>query len=111
MFEKEAEEYATRNVFFDGVPKPVFNPQRKEDWKNGAEFGYNKALKWHDLRKNYNLPSTILALWENAVCDIRAEIKSQETLSLGYAKALCDKLETSMVAIAKGDVEYAHFSI
>ena len=43
MFEQEAEDYATRDVFFDGVPKPVVNHQRKEDWQKGAEFGYNKA--------------------------------------------------------------------
>jgi hypothetical protein len=58
--EKEAEEYATRDVFFDGVPKPIINYQRKEDWQNGAEFGYNKANEWHyvkdgDLPKEENL--------------------------------------------------------
>ena len=50
MFEKEAEEYATRDVFFDGVPEPVINHQRKEDWQKGAEFGYNKANKWHFVK-------------------------------------------------------------
>ena len=50
MFEKEAEEYATRDVFFDGVPEPVINHQRKNDWKNGAEFGYNKANEWHFVK-------------------------------------------------------------
>ena len=44
MFEKEAEEYATRDVFFDGVPEPVINHQRKEDWQKGAEFGYKQGL-------------------------------------------------------------------
>ena len=50
MFEKEAEEYATRNVFFDGVPEPVINYQRKDDWQKGAEFGYNKANEWHYMK-------------------------------------------------------------
>lgn len=47
MFEKEAEKYATRDVFFNGVPEPIINHQRKEDWQKGAEFGYNKANEWH----------------------------------------------------------------
>lgn len=50
MFEKEAIEYATRDVFFDGVPKPVINHQRKEDWQKGAVFGYNKANEWHYVK-------------------------------------------------------------
>lgn len=50
MFEKEAIEYATRDVFFDGVSKPVINHQRREDWQKGAEFGYNKANEWHYVK-------------------------------------------------------------
>lgn len=42
MFEKEVEECTTRDVFFDGVSESAVNPQRKEDWQKGAEFGYNK---------------------------------------------------------------------
>ena len=50
-----------------------------------------------------------IALWENAVCEIRAENKASE--SNARIAHLCDKLESSMVAYAKGDVEYAHFAI
>jgi hypothetical protein len=50
-----------------------------------------------------------LALWENVVCEIRAENKARENNA--YIAHLCDKLESSMVAYAKGDVEYAHFAI
>ena len=50
MFEKEAEEYNQK------VP---FNPLNVEKeirraFQKGAEFGYNKANEWHDLRKNSN---------------------------------------------------------
>ena len=34
------------------------------------------------------------------VCEIRGEIKAQDTPSLVYAKELCDKLEHSMCALA-----------
>lgn len=50
-----------------------------------------------------------LALWENAVCEIRAENKACENNA--HIAHLCDKLESSMVAYAKGNVEYAHFAI
>ena len=45
----------------------------------------------------------LIALWENTVCEIRGEIKAQESPSLVYAKELCDKLENSMVAFARGE--------
>lgn len=50
-----------------------------------------------------------LAIWENTVCEIRAENKACENNA--YIAHLCDKLENSMVAYAKGNVEYAHFAI
>ena len=43
MFEKEAREYATRDVFFDGVPEPVINHRRKDDWQKGAEYGFKRC--------------------------------------------------------------------
>lgn len=50
-----------------------------------------------------------IALWEQAVCEIRAENKAcNNNARIAH---LCDKLESSMVAYAKGNVEYAHFAI
>ena len=39
MFEKEAEEYA----------KKLLNPSLEYAFKDGAEFGYNKANEWHEI--------------------------------------------------------------
>ena len=50
-----------------------------------------------------------IALWEQAVCEIRAENKASNNNA--HIAHLCDKLENSMVAYAKGNVEYAHFAI
>ena len=50
-----------------------------------------------------------LAKWEAAVCEIRAENKACENNM--YISQLCYRLETSMVAYSKGNVEFAHFSI
>lgn len=50
----------------------------------------------------YVIPKDILGLWEQTVCEIRSEIKAQESPALVYAKELCDKLEHSMCALAGG---------
>lgn len=50
-----------------------------------------------------------IALWEDVVCEIRKENKACENNA--WIASLCDKLESSMIAYAKGDVEYAHFVI
>ena len=56
MFEKEAKEYATvgwdkssdsRDVFVPRIDEIKFN-----DWRNGAEFGYNKCFE--QIRKIVN---------------------------------------------------------
>lgn len=54
------------------------------------------------MMSELKLPQDILSLWENTVCEIRSEIKAQETPALVYAKELCDKLEHSMCALAGG---------
>lgn len=68
-----------------------------------------KCGKCHDVVSNivnnkdgFTLPKDILGLWEQTVCEIRSEIKTQETPALVYAKELCDKLEHSMCALAGG---------
>ena len=65
--------------------------------------------KCHDVvsdivnnKDGFILSKDILGLWEQTVCEIRGEIKAQETPALIYAKELCDKLEHSMCALAGG---------
>ena len=101
MFEKEAEEYATKECC---TTCTAINCKEKcECWTfalGGAEFGYNKA------NEQLTLPKDILGLWEQTVCEIRSEIKSWDLKGphvSDYAKELCDKLEHSMCALAGGD--------
>lgn len=54
------------------------------------------------MNDEFKLPKDILGLWEQTICEIRGEIKAQETPALMYAKDLCDKLEHSMCALAGG---------
>ena len=68
-------------------------------FKDGAEFGYNKA------NEQLTLPKDILGLWEQTVCEIRSEIKSWDLKGphvSNYAIELCDKLEHSMCDVAGG---------
>lgn len=54
----------------------------------------------------FTLPKDVLGLWEQTVCEIRAEIKSWDLIgphTKQYATSLCDKLEHSMCAVAGGN--------
>lgn len=55
------------------------------------------------MPNEFKLSKDILCLWEQTVCEIRSEIKAQDTPALVYAKELCDKLEHSMCALAGGN--------
>ena len=50
MFEKEAEEEINKEHW----KYSIFKDLAQEYWQKGAEFGYNKANEWHDLRKDPN---------------------------------------------------------
>ena len=86
MFEKEAEEYATK---YDECPKYSTLEWwiKRNAFQKGAEFGYNKANEWHyvkdgDLPKDEEFKwcisdignpyvarwSEILNCWEGTMC-------------------------------------------
>ena len=50
MFEKEAEDYSIdtyETCLYDNLPYANDSRAREESFKDGAEFGYNKANEWH----------------------------------------------------------------
>lgn len=49
MFEKEAEEYANENLEHYEEGQNDYKAL-KQAFQDGAEFGYNKANEWHDLK-------------------------------------------------------------
>ena len=60
MFEKEAEEYATRECCMTCNNINHFCKEKCEGWtfaKKGVEIGYNKANEWHYV-KDGDLPNT-----------------------------------------------------
>lgn len=73
MFEKDAEEYVMREdvvtennkVPFDngyGYQTVDFEKEVKQAFKDGAEFGYNKANEWHYV-KDGDLPKEKKEYW------------------------------------------------
>ena len=68
MFEKEAEEYATRECCMTCNNINHFCKEKCECWtfaKKGAEFGYNKANKWHYVKDELPDEGTYLVIWQN----------------------------------------------
>ena len=66
MFEKEAEEYADKDfALYEPTDHERFT--KENDWRNGAEYGYNKANEWHFV-KDGDLPDTtrlVVVKYEN----------------------------------------------
>ena len=61
-FEKEAKEYSIENYevcLYDDFPYTNDARAREQSFKDGAEFGYNKANEWHkqDIDDIYDLIS------------------------------------------------------
>ena len=67
--EEKAEEYAMRECCMTCNNINHFCKEKCECWifaKKGAEFGYNKANEWHDLRKDLNdVPNDHRYVWTN----------------------------------------------
>ena len=62
MFEEEAKEYSIENYetcLYDDFPYTNDARAREQSFKDGAEFGYNKANEWHkqDIDDIYDLIS------------------------------------------------------
>ena len=68
MFEKEAEEYATRECCMTCNNINHFCKEKCECWtfaKKGVEFGYNKANEWHYVKDELPDEGTYLVIWQN----------------------------------------------
>ena len=85
MFEKEAESYATRECCTSCNNINHFCKEKCECWtfaKKGAEFGYNKANKWHyvkdgDLPKN---STAVLVILKNKRMKISTFMENKFTI-------------------------------
>ena len=85
MFEREAESYATRECCMTCNNINHFCKEKCECWnfaKKGAEFGYNKANKWHyvkdgDLPKN---STAVLVILKNKRMKISTFMENKFTI-------------------------------
>ena len=53
MFEREAEDYSIdtyETCLYDDLPYMNDSRAREESFRDGAEFGYNKANEWHYMK-------------------------------------------------------------
>ena len=91
MFEKEAEDYVMREdvitendrVPFDngyGFQTVSFEDEVKKAFKDGAEFGYNKANEWHYV-KDGDLPKETGLLMSKTLLLV-TKMKGSDCLSL-----------------------------
>lgn len=64
MFEKEADEYIKKIPFVHGpeLVRKIVRKFCKDAFKDGAEFGYNKANEWHFV-KDGDLPKVSSRYW------------------------------------------------
>ena len=91
MFEKEAEEYAGRG----GLSKEkYFFGVKAISFKDGAEFGYNKANEWHyvkdelpPIKKEYNGRSElVLVLSKEKEMQYAQYVEKEKT----WARGICE---------------------
>ena len=94
MFEKEAEEYQTeKRKTFNEYEQLCWGDVYK-DWKNGAEFGYNKANEWHyvkdelpPIKKEYNGRSElVLVLSKEKEMQYAQYVEEEKT----WARGICE---------------------
>ena len=66
MFEKEAEEKAEEKYHYkDKEVIPLEAIGYEYGYKDGAEFGYNKANEWHYVKDKLPDEGTYLVVWQN----------------------------------------------
>ena len=91
MFEKEAEEYANR---FWGNKESLDRACTIDNFKDGAEFGYNKANEWHyvkdglpSIKKEYNGRSElVLVLSKEKEMQYAQYVEKEKT----WARGICE---------------------
>ena len=107
--EEKAEEYVITNICKSCGLCEKGDYSRCDEYRDGKKIyldGFTECRKGTAIADELK---RFFALWEQTVCEIRAENKaSSNNTQIAH---LCDKLESSMVAYARGNIEYAHFVI
>ena len=82
MFEKEAEEYAIDNYetcLYDDLPYANDSIAREQAYKDGAEFGYNKALEeLKELKADNDARKFAMTMSEKVEKQLREQIEKMK---------------------------------
>ena len=66
MFEKEDfDKYMRDSEDYYDNREPMTERKLYQLWKDGAEFGYNKANEWHYVKDELPDEGTYLVVWQN----------------------------------------------
>ena len=88
MFEKEREEYYKKHIHYEeGRERHYYDVSVPQAFKDGAEYGYNKANEWHYPSKG-ELPKcdekSQLIFYVNCYYEIGNETVKRKRMVLGY---------------------------
>ena len=65
MFEKEADDAGNEKIKGNYQFARCARKSYKDGFKDGAEFGYNKANEWHYVKDELPDEGTYLVIWQN----------------------------------------------
>ena len=83
MFEEDAQDYALSNIGRNDLLAKAF--------KDGAEFGYNKANEWHYVKDELpELYKDVLVVFPRGDCDVKRLTNHNEWVSRGSWCSLTD---------------------
>ena len=89
MFEKDAEYYAKEK--YSPNTDPFIIAVADDAFKDGAEFGYNKANEWHYVKDELpELYKDVLVVFPRGDCDVKRLTNHNEWVSRGSWCSLTD---------------------
>ena len=101
MFEKEAEDYMYSKI---GVYNKSDTQEILLSFKDGAEFGYNKANEWHYVKDELpELYKDVLVVFPRGDCDVKRLTNHNEWVGRGSWCSLTDVIAWKEIVLPKGE--------
>ena len=96
MFEKEAEKYK------QGIEREASREIVYLAFKDGAEFGYNKANEWHYVKDELpELYKDVLVVFPRGDCDVKRLTNHNEWVGRGSWCSLTDVIAWKEIVLPK----------
>lgn len=102
MFEKEAEEYSTSSKvdYINNIAITLV----QQAFKDGAEFGYNKANEWHYVKEGCKYPENGESVLVTVLDDDNKKIVTMALLEVENNKRFWD-IESRLCSVHSGSEE------